>query len=244
MNRHCYPSGEGEVRQRMNERESMDPAFLAELQELLAAARGMTDGHFQRMVTVRTRGVVGELAAAINLTLQNLQSLDPTVRGSSREIPKVAQHLGEIIQTTEEATNRVLEQAEHLVEDQAQVHQGLSRASEMLHSIPNASALKGCLQLLHEVETIQRQSQGRAMEIMAAMEFQDLTTQKIQKLIALVAEVEGRLRQLLVMFRIEDAVTGEQAPDRGSESTVQNQESLCGQEMVDQLLSSLRSNGV
>ena len=54
----------------------------------------------------------GELAAYINQTLKSLRHLDPAVRGSSREIPKVAKQLAEIIKTTEEATNRVLEQAE------------------------------------------------------------------------------------------------------------------------------------
>ena len=107
-----------------------EPDFQAELQALLTATRGMAEGDFSRTVHVRAEGAVGELAAYINRTLHNLQTLTPTVRGSSREIPKVAQHLTEIIQTTEEATNRVLEQAEHLVAEQTTVEQGLHRATE------------------------------------------------------------------------------------------------------------------
>ena len=215
--------------------------FQAELQELLAAARGMAEGDFTRTVNVRARGVVGELAAYINRTLRNLQTLDPTVKGSSREIPKVAQHLTEIIQTTEDATNRVLEQAEHLIDEQARVEQGLSRATEMLHHAPSTPSLQGCVKILEEVKAIQRQSQGRAMDIMAAMEFQDLTTQKIQKLIGLVAEVEGRLLQLLVMFRIEDAAVEGEASDQILATCAMNDAALCDQDLVDQLLAGFQS---
>ncbi|HSB69909.1 MAG TPA: protein phosphatase CheZ [Candidatus Methylomirabilis sp.] len=218
-----------------------EEAFQEELHELLAAARGMAEGNFHHTVNIHARGVIGELAAYINRTLQNLRSLDPTVKGSSREIPKVAQHLAEIIQTTEDATNRVLEQAEHLLEEQTKMEQGLSRAAEMLHHIPGSPAREACLKVLEETKAVQRQSQGRAMDIMSAMEFQDLTTQKIQKLIALVARVESRLLQLLVMFRIEEAAGGGGGSDPILESCARDESALCDQNLVDQLLGEFRS---
>lgn len=220
----------------MGSRNFTEQDFQADLQELLAAARGMTEGNFHRMVNVKARGVIGELAASINQTLHNLQHLDPTVKGSSREIPKVAKHLAEIIQTTEEATNRVLEETEHLVEEQARVEQGLSRAAEMLRHLPGAPRLSECLKGLEDLKEIQRRSQGRAMDIMSAMEFQDLTTQKIQKLIGLVAEVEERLLRLLLLFRIEEAAGEGGAPDPILKSCAQSEPVLCDQELVDQLL--------
>jgi chemotaxis protein CheZ len=212
-----------------------------ELRELLAAARGMAEGNFYRIVNVRARGVIGELAAYINQTLNNLQHLDPTVKGSSREIPKVAKHLAEIIQTTEEATNRVLEQAEQLLEEQAKVEQGLCGATAMLRHLPNPAGVQECLKGLEEIKEIQSRSHGRGMDIMAAMEFQDLTTQKIQKLIGLVAEVESRLLRLLVLFRIEEAAGEGKDPDPILERCAQNEEALCDQDVVDQLLEGFQS---
>jgi chemotaxis protein CheZ len=213
-----------------------DQDFQRELQELLVAARAMAEGNFHRTVNVKARGIVGELAAYINRTLQNLQTLDPTVKDSKRKIPKVAKHLAEIIETTEEATNRVLEQTEHLVEEQTKVEQMLSRVGEMLHFLPKNARLAEILKGLDDTKEIQRRSQGRAMDIMAAMEFQDLTTQKIQKLIGLVAEVESRLLKLLIMFRIEDA-TGDGVPaDPILETCTKNDAALCDQDVVDELL--------
>jgi chemotaxis protein CheZ len=196
----------------------------------------MAEGNFYRTVNIKARGIVGEVAAYINHTLHNLQSLDPTVTDSRREIPKVAKHLTEVIETTEEATNRVLEHAEHLVDEQMKVEQQLSRVGEMLHLLPKGARVSELQSALDETKEIQRRSQGRAMDIMSAMEFQDLTTQKIQKLIALVAEVETRLLKLLVMFRVEDATSAGVPPDSILETCANDATALCDQDLVDRLL--------
>lgn len=220
----------------MSSKGSTDHEFQAELQELLAAARGMAEGKFHRIVNIKARGVIGDLATYVNQTLHNLQRMDPVVKGSSREIPKVAKHLAEIIQTTEDATNRVLEQTEHLSDEQTKIEQGLSRVAEMLRHAPIAPLIVECLKSLEELKEIQRRSQGRAMDIMSAMEFQDLTTQKIQKLITLVADVEDRLVQLLVLFRIENETEAGNSSDPIVKTCAENREALCDQALVDQLL--------
>ena len=214
-----------------------------ELQELLSAARAMAEGNFHRTVNIKARGIVGELAVYINRTLRNLQSLDPTVKDSKREIPKVAKHLAEIIETTEEATNRVLEQAEHLVEEQTTVEQMLSRAVEKMHHVQKTDGISETLKSMEDIKEIQRRSQGRAMDIMAAMEFQDLTTQKIQKLIGLVAEVESRLLKLLVMFRMEEVSADGVSADPIVETCTKDEAALCDQNVVDQLLQEFQSAG-
>lgn len=210
--------------------------FQTEIQELLASARGMAEGNFHRTVNIKARGIIGEVAAYINQTLHNLQRLDPTVKDSQREIPKVAKDLAEIIHTTEEATNRVLEQTEYLVDEQQQVEQKLSRVTEMLRHFPKDPRITDSLGSLEETKEIHRRSQGRAMDIMAAMEFQDLTTQKIQRLIGLIAEVEARLLRLLVMFRIEETGAQGGATDPIVDSCVKDESAFCDQDLVDQLL--------
>jgi chemotaxis protein CheZ len=214
--------------------------FQEALHELLHSVRGMAEGDFYRVVNIRARGVVGELALYINQTLKNLQCLDPTVKCSSQEIPKVAAHLAEIIATTEAATNRVLEETEQLVEEQTQVEQELSRVAELIRLTTHAGRLAEPMRLLEGIKATQRRAQGRAMDIMAAMEFQDLTTQKIQRLIGLVAEVESRLLQLLVMFRLEEQADGRPG-DPLVETVVSDSDALCNQELVDQLLAEFQT---
>jgi chemotaxis regulatin CheY-phosphate phosphatase CheZ len=111
----------------------------------------------------------------------------------------------------------------------------------MLHLLPKGDRVTEVARCLEETKEIQRRSQGRAMDIMAAMEFQDLTTQKIQKLIGLVAEVESRLLRLLVMFRIEDAAADGGPADLIIESCAKDEAALCDQGLVDQLLREFQS---
>ena len=224
----------------MGSTENLEHEFHAELQELLAVARGMAEGDFHRTVNIRARGAVGELARYINQTLQNLQHLDPTVKDSSREIPKVAQHLAEIVKTTEDATNRVLEEAEHLIEEQTKVEQGFCRIMEALGDAASEAGAQ-CQPAFVEIKALHAQSQARAIDIMAAMEFQDLTSQKIQKLIVLVAEVEERLLQLLVMFRLDDQLARPASADPVIAACATSQGVLCDQDLVDQLLAGFQT---
>ncbi len=224
----------------MAESITTEQQFQSELHELLAAAKGMTEGNFHRTVTVKARGMVGELARYINCTLQNLQKLDPTVEETRREIPKVAVHLREIIEATEEATNRVLEQAERLLDDHAQIDHRLQEASVEVARL-NGTVSTDLSERLTAVHAIQRGCQERAMDIMSAMEFQDLTTQKIQKLISLVAQVEARLLQLLVIFRIEDAADAGQPADAVVQTCASDAAALCNQDLVDALLNEFQA---
>jgi chemotaxis regulatin CheY-phosphate phosphatase CheZ len=228
----------------MGSRGDADQEFQAELIDLLAAARGMTHGNRLRMVTLRARGAVGELAADIHQVLHNLQAVDPTATGVAREIPQVARHLVEIIQSAEEATKRVLAETAHLVEEQARVERGLSRAAEMLRRVRNVPALQECLKGLEELKEIQRRSQGRATDLMSAMEFQELTTRKLRPLISLLAEVEDRLLKLLVLFRIEAATDAGTRPDPIIETCARNESALGDQGLVDQLLHEFHADQV
>jgi chemotaxis protein CheZ len=207
-----------------------------ELRDLLAAARGMAEGNFHHVINIRARGLVGELAAYINQTLKSLQHLDPAVRGSSREIPKVAKQLAEIIKTTEDATNRVLEETEQMLAEQGKIEESLVRTAAMLAEVLPAKPTAEWADAMAEAQRLHSQAQNRAMEIMAAMEFQDLTTQKIQRLTVLVGDIESRLVQLLALFRLDEVGPSEGCSDPILVTCAANESAQFSQDLVDQLL--------
>ena len=168
------------------------------LNELLEAARGMAEGDFHRLVTIKAQGEVAQLAQYINHTLQNLQQMDPALRVSSHTMPTVTSELTDVIKATEVVTHRVLDSAEQLLEEQEQIQKSLA---EIQTKLPAHPALPTVNRLTHKV-------QERAMEIMAAMEFQDLASQRISQVVTLVREIEERLVHLLVLFKLQ-AVAGE-----------------------------------
>lgn len=219
--------------------ETWTEEFRAELAELVAAARRMTQGQFHHLVHSQARGRLGDLALHINQTLENFQALDPIMRRASREASQVAGGLTDVIRTTEGAAERVLEQAEHLMEEQGRVEAGLQALAGDTQQLLSPAEAAECGVLLEEVRGVHRQAQGRGLEIMAAMEFQDLTAQKIRRLIALISDIEMRLCQVLALFRLDEAdaegALGPPGPAGGADAS-----ELVDQELVDKLLGELK----
>ena len=76
------------------------------------------------------------------------------------------------------------------------------------------------------------------MEIMGAMEFQDITTQRITKSLNLISEIQNRLVRLLVIFNISEKGGDEGKGDskwKASGGLVAKSGEI-DQKMVDQIL--------
>lgn len=212
-----------------------------DLHELVEAARRMADGKFQEIVAVQAKGEIGRLAHYINQTMQNLQQIDPVVEDSSRRLPQMSGQLSEVIKTTEQASLRVLDEIERMMEEQMAVEQDLQRLVLLLEPDGQSNPERGVtLQMLAEIRRRHSCTQGRALEIMSAMEFQDITAQRIQKSIAVITEVENRLLRLLVLFNVPPHGKDEKEVEGKwkalGEFAAASASGEMGQEMVDRIL--------
>ena len=177
-----------------------------QLRALIEAARGMTEGNFNRFVSIKAKDEIGQLAYYINQTLQNLQQLDPAVKGSSREIPKASSQLFEVVRTTEAATLKVLDETERILEEQERTAKEIHKLQTLIRSQQDGSSEDiEITQSLETVVTLNQSTLDRAMAIIGAMEFQDLTTQKIETTLHLMEEVARRLVSLLFLFRLQES---------------------------------------
>ncbi|HLC41340.1 MAG TPA: protein phosphatase CheZ [Methylomirabilota bacterium] len=214
----------------MNDTDEGSVSMTVALNELLRAARGMAEGDFHRLVTVKAQGEVAQLAHYINHTLQNLQQMDPALRESQHTMPTVASELADVIQATEVVTHRVLDAAEQLLDEQEQLVKSLSDVRAKLASHPAFPTMSRLAQTVQE----------RAMEIMAAMEFQDLASQRISQVVSLVREIEERLVHLLVLFKLQEVSAESQGAPSAQRllQTLTNQLSTTAgrQEWVDSVL--------
>lgn len=230
------------------EGDPMTGGELRDLRELVEAARRMAEGEFQRLVKVEARGEVGQLARYINQTMRNLQQLDPEVGSSSRRLPQMTGQLSEVVRTTEQASLRVLDEIDQIVEGQAAMDQEMRQLATLLEEQWGGDdRLAGALQILRRLEELHGRAQGRALKIMGAMDFQDITAQRIQKSMALLTEIHDRLLRLLVLFNIP--------PEEGDDADVASKwkalsefasasaSKAMDQEMVDRLLAEFGQNG-
>lgn len=221
---------------------------LRDIRELVEAARRMAEGEFQRLVKVEARGEVGQLARYINQTMRNLQQLNPEVGTSSRRLPQMTGQLSEVVRTTEQASLRVLDEIDQIVEEQGAMDREMRQLATLLEEEWGGDDRReAALQMLRKLEELHGRAQGRALKIMGAMDFQDITTQRIQKSMALLTEIHDRLLRLLVLFNIP--------PEEGDDADVASKwkalsefasasaSKAMDQEMVDRLLAEFGCNG-
>ena len=201
----------------------------------------MTEGNFNRLVSIKAKDEIGQLAYYINQTVQNLQQLDPTVKGSSRQIPKASSELFEVVRTTEAATLKVLDETEKICEEQELAAKEIDGLRHLAgnHSIGGGS-INECFAALDHMAALNRSTLDRAMAIINAMEFQDLTTQRIKFTLGLMEEVARRLVSLLFLFKLQESSPNDPAVTRELEIIDQLQQAdhpfSSKQALVDQLL--------
>lgn len=144
------------------------------------------------LVPARARDEIGQLAFYLEQGLRSLRDIAEHLRGSSGTMPSVLDDLKEVVQMTEAATVRVLDETEALVDE--------ARAATKLLAAVHQKARDAGIELLaepmNEIEALVERSHQRAMAIMSALEFQDLTTQKVQRTFNVLEEVLVRLGKI------------------------------------------------
>lgn len=225
--------------------ESEEPQDLCTLVE---AAQRMADGEFRELVTVQAKGEIGRLASFINQTMRNLQELDPSVGISSRRLPKMIGQLSEVVRATEQASLRVLDEIDRIAEEQAAMGRDMQQLAVLVKEEWGKDDRRGTvLETLARLQEVHGRVQGRALEIMGAMEFQDITAQRIQNNMALITEIHDRLLRLLVLFNIPpDEKDGEDVDGKWkaiNDFAAASALNAMNQEMADRVLAEFGRNG-
>lgn len=166
------------------------------IKELVDVARAMSEGDFYRELTVTVKGELSQLADYINKTRVSLQHLEPSVRETTKNIPMASQQLSDVTRATEEATHKVLSLTEEILDEQESVEKHLA-AARGAASVPGSDGLPAALDA---IECATGRTKEKLIEIMTNLSFQDLTGQKIKKIVALVQEVEAKILELILSF--------------------------------------------
>ena len=169
------------------------------VKELLDVTRDMANGNFSRKVESELYGELGDLARYINITLKKLQSVEPSMRLTSEEIPAASSRLSDITKATEEATHRIMELTEKVLDNHDQISSGL----EKIKGSDGAD-----LKEIGGVERLVSDDKNSLIEIITCLSFQDLTGQKIKKIMEMMKEVESRIVELIVTFGLKASNDG------------------------------------
>ena len=163
----------------------------------------MTDERFVQ-IPVRARDEIGQLVQDLERGLRDIRAISEDPRGGVRR-SSVLDELRDVMRITEAATQRMLDETEALVDDG-------HAASKLLADVrrkATTSGSEGIAEPIRELGVLVDRANDRAMEIMAALEYQDLATQKVQGTFDVLEDVLVRLGtiQRLVEAGGDDAAT-------------------------------------
>jgi chemotaxis regulatin CheY-phosphate phosphatase CheZ len=157
--------------------------------------------------TTSAADVLGQLSQSLNRMLELLQTMVSTIRPpSANTLPTVTETLSGIAQATEHAALRVLDEAEAIQGDQVRLNAALERLRTKLPAKDTEAAA-----VWAEAAACSNALSARALKIMSAMEFQDLTAQHIGRTLSSIEDVRERLRNVLSLFDVRIQEVAEEA---------------------------------
>lgn len=152
---------------------------------------------------------IGVLTRQLHNSLNELGYAD-RLRGSAGELPDAQSRLSYIARLTGEAANKVLGQVEVTQSHQDALAERTRAMRAELIKDPVAAVAKGSvMNYLQAVEEGTQQTSSHLTEIMMAQDFHDLTGQVIARVVALAADLESQLLELLIQTS--------PAPDEGEQ---------------------------
>ena len=193
--------------------------------EVLEMARALSQGEFDQQFQQDFPGELGQLAAYLEAVRQTLQSLSSSAAGSTELIPKASDGVAEINREAESGFNSVWDVIERIQSDQAVARELLSAADS---DVPDDVAVK--------LRAIADKHQQELLALMSYLSFQDVLRQRLEKIQAIIGQVENKTLDLMRKFKSK----------RNEESTAVSagagnaMAADLDQSLVDQLMLTLR----
>jgi len=131
---------------------------------------------------------IGELAKFINTAKKELHEVQHS-QIADKEIPNAANQLDAIIQMTETATGRIMDECDRL----NMFHNDLRERLISMDPPLDPDVLAGVDQAMEEAQT-------SITRIYEACNFQDITGQRIQKVVRALQEIERQVLRMVVVF--------------------------------------------
>ena len=147
----------------------------------------------------KLRNELEKLTGSINEIMLNMKKMQNPLVESREKLPIANKQLDKITAQTEQATHKMLDMVEQIIEHQEQITQLTAdlgqffKKSRSKERDINADRIKR----VNEMASV---SQNNAFIIMDALQFQDITSQQIQHASILLEDIGIRLHQLLAAF--------------------------------------------
>ena len=192
-------------------------------QYVLSGNMDQDDDNFFRNLTYEMTGSVKELALLIIDFKENLKSkIQPEITDiATKYIPRAADQLESIIETTEMAANKIMDNLDFMQEHDEKMEEVFTALKGGKLDLPGSTngvaeiddqTIDALLPLIDYVELNIQNHLSLISDTFVQMSFQDLTGQRIRRIMNLVNEMEQKIKKMIVSFGIQLSVK-EKNPD-------------------------------
>lgn len=147
----------------------------------------------------KLREELSSLAKFVDNTRQGINALETTVKISTQKFPEASTQLDAVTGDLENAANKIMTIVEGLMSDGETTHALLNELKAWAAPLKDGEGAKGAA-IIKKLEEMNTKSKNEMMEIFTNMSFQDLTGQKLKKVIGSLAVVESKLLELALNF--------------------------------------------
>ncbi|MBI3606705.1 MAG: protein phosphatase CheZ [Nitrospirae bacterium] len=206
-----------------------------DLLKLMRDAKSMTDGdEYVTKVNGRMYGELGGLAKSLNQMVKTLESIERPMQTTASELPIAADQLADLTKFTEEAAHRILGYTEQVLANHDTMAADLAALKRALAvASPDRASLER-----HASDLESRVGENRKilMDLITAMEFQDLTGQRLKKIATGIREIQSRLLRLLIVFGLKDQNGGAERQEALLSQLEASSKTTLNQNVVDNIL--------
>lgn len=174
------------------------------LKELKELAKKIINGE-TKDIDVNIKGEIGELLKLLIDTKNKVDSVEPSVVESNKDVPYVAKTLESVNEFTEKAALNLMEAADNMSNFFADLNEEIGKVEKAL----KRNDVDDFNRLIEQFEDKLKKAEDLGFQILQALEFQDINEQKSRKVIKKVEEIGARLGTILGYAKLQNLNSGE-----------------------------------
>lgn len=161
-------------------------------------------------IDTNIKGEIGELLRLILETKNRVDDIDPLLEKSQENLPNVTSMLEGVNDDTERATLNLMEASDSM----SDFYKSFISDIASLKKLANKEHEKEFMELYGKIVNNLSEAESLGFKILESLEFQDITEQKLRKVIKSIEDMGSRLGSIVGFLQVNDNKSGEYNKNR------------------------------
>lgn len=156
-------------------------------------------------VVINLKSELSQLARYVDKTRKGMADVELTVKAGAERMPEASEELSGVTGELEKAAHRIMSILEGVTAEQEKTDDMLKKLSAWAQSLPEEHGGEG-VALVSTLISSNDVVKANMTDILMTLSFQDLTGQKLKKIMSRLTEVETRILEMALSFGLQTDV--------------------------------------